>query len=422
MALDGKRTLVGFGLGPIQTGVFVHEACRSGNFGRIVIGEVLPEIVEAVREAEGRICLNVAHRNSVESLTLGPLEILNPTDDGDREVLVDAVRQASEVATAVPSVRHYSGQGPGGIDQLLARGLAKRDGRPLIVYAAENHKDAAAILRRAVFDRLATEKREELGARAAFLNTVIGKMSGVLGDPADIEKRGLLPLTPGGGRCHLLEEFNRILIEQIPASPGWEPDPGITVFEEKEDLRPFEDAKLHGHNAAHAFAAYLAAFHGLERMSELPAVEGGLTLIRAALVEESGAALIHRHGGADPLFTPDGFRDHADDLIPRMLNPHLGDLVERVARDPERKLGWNDRLVGTMRLALDASIRPVRFAVGAAAALVYLRPEFLRGGPEARKALQSIWSVDRPEEPRACEILELIDRALAALRDQEHLN
>jgi mannitol-1-phosphate 5-dehydrogenase len=98
-----------------------------------------------------------------------------------------------------------------------------------------------------------------------------------------------------------------------------------------------------------------------------------LQLGREAFLEESGPALIAKHAGVDPLFTPAGFRAYAEDLLPRMINPYLRDAVARIIRDPQRKLAWNDRLIGTMRLALDAGIQPIRFARGAAAALRLLK-------------------------------------------------
>ena len=45
------------------------------------------------------------------------------------------------------------------------------------------------------------------------------------------------------------------------------------------------------------------------------------------------------------------------------------DLVTRIARDPIRKLGPQDRFIGPMRIALSAGIRPKAIALGAAAAL-----------------------------------------------------
>ena len=55
-----------------------------------------------------------------------------------------------------------------------------------------------------------------------------------------------------------------------------------------------------------------------------------------------------------------------------MTNPYLQDRVDRVIRDPQRKLGWDDRLIGTMRLALKYGIEPRRYALGAAAAVELL--------------------------------------------------
>ena len=54
MALTGGRTFVGFGFGAIQAGLFLYEALRSGNFGRLVVGEVLPDVVDTVRRDRAR--------------------------------------------------------------------------------------------------------------------------------------------------------------------------------------------------------------------------------------------------------------------------------------------------------------------------------------------------------------------------------
>src|SRR5208282_1019464 len=101
-----------------------------------------------------------------------------------------------------------------------------------------------------------------------------------------------------------------------------------------------------------------------------------------AFIEESGRALIAKHEGVDELFTPRGFEHYASDLMERMVNPWLNDLVARVIRDPRRKLGWSDRLIGTMRMVLDARIQPRRFAEGAAAALAIVGGDILDLWPE----------------------------------------
>jgi mannitol-1-phosphate 5-dehydrogenase len=191
-----------------------------------------------------------------------------------------------------------------------------------------------------------------------------------------------------------VEAFNRILISKI----GW-PDfkRGITVFEEKDDLLPFEEAKLYGHNATHALLGYLARRKGYRFVSEVKNDSNLLKLARVAFIEESGGALCRKYKGFDKLFTPVGYADYADDLLQRMLNPYLRDAVERVVRDPRRKLGWDDRLIGTMRLALKEGIKPVRYALGAKAALEMLAETEKK---DADVLLEDIWRESKasPEE------------------------
>ncbi|HLU46482.1 MAG TPA: hypothetical protein VK116_00310, partial [Planctomycetota bacterium] len=364
-------TFVGFGFGPIQSGLFAYEAFASGRYGRIVIVEVAGEVVRGLRQS-GSYGLNIARRDGIERHTVGPVEVYDPNSPGDRDAISAALREASEVATAVPSVSFYRSASDGSIHRLLAEALRERvRPEPLIIYAAENHHRAAAILRENVLSALPSGEAKEIEERARFLDTVIGKMSGVITDGGEIERLGLLPLWEKAGRAHLVEEFRRILVTRPkPGHGGRSIERGLDAFEEKDDLRPFEEAKLYGHNATHALLAYLAAAvppehapagRRLERMSELAGFQELVAFARDAFLVESGRALRRRHEGRDPLFAPKAWEAHVDDLIERMLNPFLVDQIERVGRDPARKLGWSDRLVGTMRLALEAGIEPSRF-------------------------------------------------------------
>ena len=58
-----------------------------------------------------------------------------------------------------------------------------------------------------------------------------------------------------------------------------------------------------------------------------------------------------------------------------MTNPYLSDTIARAARDPKRKLAYNDRIFGTMDLALDEGIQPVNMAKGALAGINELLKE-----------------------------------------------
>ncbi len=392
-----RRTFVGFGFGAIQSGLFLYEAFESHAFDRLVVAEVVPEVVAAVRRHNG-YALNVATAEGIVPHQITGVEIYNPLVPADRAALVEALAQAQEIATALPSVDFYD-RGQASVAALTADAIRRKLADPAlpaaVFYAAENHNHAAGILDAILREKTGSAYRD----RFQVLNTVIGKMSGVVTDPDQIRQDGLLPMVPDADRAFLVEAFNRILISRITL-PSFQR--GIAVFEEKDDLMPFEEAKLYGHNATHALLGYLAAEKGLRFMSDAAAHPELVDFCRQAFLQESGEALIRKYTGLDPLFSHDGFAAYVDDLIMRMLNPWLRDQVERITRDPQRKLGWNDRLIGTMRLALGQGIRPARYAQGALAAWHQLKRE-----SGQRLALRSLWPDAPPAEREA--ILALLN-------------
>jgi mannitol-1-phosphate 5-dehydrogenase len=359
--------------------------------------------------------VNIAHSDRIEIAEVGRLEIEDPSSESDRQRLVEAVAEAEEIATAVPSVQFYVSAGPGSIHRLLAQGLRRKtaaQGPQAIVYAAENHNHAAEILQARVLEEIPENERERFSTRVRFLNTVIGKMSGVVSDAGEIRSQNLATVTPGGHRAFLVEAFNRILISKIRFADVGDAPPfqrGIKVFEEKDDLLPFEEAKLYGHNATHALAAYVGAVRGVERIADLSQFPDIFAFLRAAFIEESGGALVRKHAGKDPLFTREGYQEYADDLLARMVNPFLRDSVERVGRDPERKLAWDDRLVGTLRVALQQGVKPSRYAFGTAAALALLDRNAQETNIPLATWLVPLWRMASPDKQEEEKVLELIE-------------
>jgi mannitol-1-phosphate 5-dehydrogenase len=401
-------TFVGFGFGPIQTGLMLREAHASGNFSRFVIAEVDQVLVDAVRAAGSQVSINFAGGKGIRVEKLPGVNLFNPRVTADRQQIISALRDASEIATAIPSVSLYAAGEDASIASLLAAAVDR--GRQRVIYTSENNNYAAETLLREIQKRT----RQEQIADLQILNTVIGKMSGIISSAEEMERLGLAPLVPGFEKCVLVEEFNRILISRITL-PGF--SRGIRVFEEKDDLLPFEEAKLYGHNAVHALLGSLARLRGYDAMSEIRGDEKLLSLGRHALLSESGAALAARHGKTgDPLFSAQGFQDYADDLLVRITNPFLHDKVDRIIRDPLRKLGWNDRFFGTMRCALQKGITPERMALGAAACTLYameLDPGF-SGSP--REYLERLWGSEAAGAERD-DCLSLLQAAVPRLSE-----
>jgi mannitol-1-phosphate/altronate dehydrogenase len=289
----------------------------------------------------------------------------------------------------LPAVAFYRTDGPSSPHRIIARGLRRRTRHePLIVFCAENHRSAAALLETAVLEEVPPVEHDLVRERARFVDTVIGKMSGIIDDERERSRRGLATITPALPAAFLVEEFDRILVSRV----GRDLRPGLPVLREVDDLAPFEDAKLLGHNATHALAGFLGSLLGLTLVADLQRVDGAMAFLRSAFLEESGAALLRRWEGADPLFTKAGFAAYADDLLARMVNPNLADTITRAARDPRRKLGWDDRLVGLIRLGLAKGVPMPRFAMGVAAGIDLLRHGGARGPDD--ELLRSCWPAD----------------------------
>ena len=395
------RTFVGFGFGPIQSALFLYEAFCSGHFSRFVIAEVDAGVVQAVRSANGRYSINIALPDRIEQATISGVELYNPGVPEDRQQILQAIAQAEELATSLPSVAFFDAGGQTSVARTLADGLSLRPDflRPTVVYTAENNNHAAELLRESVAKYLSPTALEHV----QFLNTVIGKMSGVITDAATIAKLGLATMTPTSPKAVLVEDFNRIFVSQI-ALPGF--TRGIDVFIEKPDLLPFEEAKLYGHNAIHALIGYLGALRGLNVMSDAASHPDIMSTARAAFLNESGGALIRKHASlGDPLFTTAGYAAYAEDLLARMVRPTLNDLIARVTRDQVRKLGYDDRLFGAMRLALSYGIRPTCLAKGAAAAVLSLLDQWDSLDQAGSK-------LPRPVSPMSKQSLDLLLRAI----------
>lgn len=374
-------TFLGIGLGPIQTGIFLHGAAE-GQMDRRVVAEVDAALVQAVRDNGGTIQLNIASNEAVHTKPIAGIEIYNPSVPTDLEQLTLAAAQADEVATALPSIAFFKHL------EWLKAGFAQQPDRRRFVYAAENHNHAAEAL----------EETTGVFPETRYLNTVVGKMSCVL--PADeCARRGLPPLTPTSDRSHLVEEFSRILIQSCPGI-GMRRVQGLY---DKPELLPFEEAKLFGHNAIHFWLGLHAHHHGIPFMHNLVDHADLLSEARQAFVDESGMALCRKWGGHDPLFTPSGFAAYADDLLDRMVNPFLSDRVDRICRDLDRKLGWNDRIIGAMRLAIDHQVEPVLLAKGAALAASSLFGTDLEA---IRTGLASIWQIEGDEPNRIWQHIE----------------
>jgi mannitol-1-phosphate 5-dehydrogenase len=395
------KTFVGFGFGAIQGGLFLPEAFRSGNFSRLVVSEIDPLAVQHIRAAKGAYVCNVAESNHVRLDQVKGLEIFNPLVPKDRLKLIDAISSANELCTALPSYNLYD-YGKESVASILAEGLKPKTENhhlpPAVVYAAENDARAAFRLEQACRNYLP----EGFGERVVFSETVIAKMCSVVLDEKRIKSENLKEIVPGAKKSFLVESFDKVFIdEKVPADF----ERGITNFITKPDLDPFALTKFHGHNALHYCLGLKAKEKGYAFMHQAGEESSLLKWAKETFTEEAGPGLIAKFAYTqDELFTQAGFLIYAEDALTRMVNPYLRDPVDRVTRDPKRKLGWNDRLMGSIRLAMRTGLFPQRMIAVARIALQEIMEKESLTNPA--EALDKVWS--RQKDPEVIALKKVI--------------
>ncbi len=153
--------------------------------------------------------------------------------------------------------------------------------------------------------------------------------------------------------------------------------------------------KLSMLSCAHALAAYVGALENpsgtIADALQKPEV---YNLVNLALVDV-GEAHFQRSG-----WSAQAAQDYRRNTMSRIGDPRLRDPIERVARDPIRKLGRYDRLVGTACLALyNTGEVSDRLAFGIASALAYARDYPVHGKDEQARSLQQMLNAQPTQKP-----------------------
>jgi len=228
---------------------------------------------------------------------------------------------------------------------LIAAAIAQRssDLPPLAVMACENAINATDLLKVEVLKAL---PEANLADGAIFANTAVDRI--VPGQD------------PDAGLNVTVESFFEWAIESTPFGDAV---PDIKEAHFVDDLAPYIERKLFTVNTGHAAAAYHGFLAGVETMSEAFALPAVIAEVRAALAETK-ELLVAKHD-----FDPEVQQAYIDKNMVRFANPKLSDTVERVGRQPLRKLSRNERFVGPAAQLAERGITPVALVRTMGAAL-----------------------------------------------------
>jgi mannitol-1-phosphate 5-dehydrogenase len=271
------------------------------------------------------------------------------TVDGIRAVCIADTRRAiEEIAGAdlvASCVRPHSVPA---VAPVIAAGLRGRS-NPANVLAFENLFDSGANLRGLVASHLPSGwPLDQHGFSGALAARAVSRR---MGDPTSDDPLTFVADPPPG-----------FLVDRHALRGEWPRIAGMTPV---DDYGAAVRQKLYIFSAGHAVAAYLGHLKGYRYIHT--AVRD--SEIRAAVLRAMAEGRLGLGARYGPRLV--GVEGDPTKVILRFDNAALDDPITRVGRDPQRKLGPRDRLIGAATLAEEAGIRPEKLALAASAALCF---------------------------------------------------
>lgn len=305
----------------------------AGNIGRGFIGDILSKNNVAITfvDVNERVIdeLNKRHSYEIEVAEEGQPHIgvknvsgVNNTKNPDE--VIKAIASADIITTAIgPNILPF-------IAELIAKGIEARkatgNNTPIDVLACENMIGGSQYLYQEVKKYLSADSLAFAEQYVGFPNAAVDRIV-----PAQTHEDPLFVV---------VEPFNEWVVE---TSRMKNPSFKLTGVHYEKDLEPFIERKLFSVNSGHATSAYTGAFYGAKTILEALKDDRVKAQVEAVL-GEIRSLLIAKWN-----FDEQALIDYHKIIISRFENPFIVDDVNRVARTPIRKLGYDERFIRPIR-------------------------------------------------------------------------
>ena len=338
-----------FGAGNIGRGFIGKLLADSGV--EVIFADVNEKVIDQLKAQRSYHVKIVGDSiNTVENVTN-----ITGVNSKDENAVIDLFKNVDLVTTAVgPNVLKI-------IARTIAKGLIARfaagNNMPLNIIACENMVRGTTFLKEQVFTHLTPEQQAEAEKLVGFVDSAVDRIV----PPVQADESDPLLVT--------VEEFSEWIVDetqfkgQIPAIGG---------MEKTNNLMAFVERKLFTLNTGHATTSYFGKLKGYRFVKESIEDEGIKADVKATM-QESGAVLIKRYG-----FDPQAHAAYIEKILKRFANPFLVDDVDRVGREPLRKLSYSDRLIKPLRGTLEYGLPNQHLINAIAAALAYRNEQDLQ--------------------------------------------
>ena len=282
------------------------------------------------------------------------VENVNAVNGKDEAAVVKTIAECDIMATAL-GVNILPFVAP-----LLAKAVLARKavGKPLNILICENMIGSNEYLHGLVEPHIPAEDKAWFEENIGFVCVSVGRT--VPPTPAEFKEKYALAVCA--------EPYSELPVDAAGFRPVGCEMPPIKELVPFSPFAFFIERKLLIHNMGHALMTYMAYQKGYNYIFEA-ATDGEIKYILTRALLESARALAKRHGA--PL---DDTMQFVEDLMVRFENKLLVDSLDRVGRDPKRKLSEYDRLVGAFKMVREQGMIPAHIAVGIAAGYLFDMP------------------------------------------------
>lgn len=332
-----RKALV-FGAGNIGRGflgVLLHESEYEVTFVDVDVERV--NIINQYRDYPVYIC----SKTGVMEQIISNVRAINARDT---ERVIQAVCESNIIMTAVGKLALQHVAKP------IALGLVERNKRQsgqthVVVIACENVRDNTEYLADFVRAEIGTEF-QSLVHSVSFPNCIVDRIV------PNTKPKSNHPLAT------IVEDYFQFVVDQ---SQLQEEFPHVHGVELVPHVSPKLDQKLFTLNMAHGIVGYYGILRGHHFVHEAISDRDILELVTGAL-EEVEDVIVQNH----PSISRDEQRLYASKIVGRFQNHYLQDELVRVASQPKRKLGNNERLVRPACLLWEQGKIPAYLTTGIA--------------------------------------------------------
>ena len=327
----------------------------AGNIGRGFIGKLLSESDAELTFADANTQLvdQLNHSQEYQVRVVGDAQHTDvirhiAAVQANSDDVINQIIKADIITTAVgPQVLAK-------IAATIAKGLQLRfeqgNMAPVNIIACENMVRGTSQLKQAVLAVLPAEFHALLEAHVGFVDSAVDRIV----PPAAANEEDPLAVT--------VESFSEWIVDKNQFRGEIPPVQGMELT---DNLLAYVERKLFTLNTGHIVTAYLGKLAGYKTIREAIADEGIQNTVRQAM-QESGEVLVARYG-----FDRQLHHAYIEKILTRFANPYLVDEIDRVGRQPLRKLGAEDRLTKPLLGTLEYGLPNDALLKGIAAALHY---------------------------------------------------